>query len=208
MACYNAMIPHLVPDLPADQAAALKRLVKLPIQITTVGLRNWRAMKEMGIGMAMSPGNMHQVVGMDYPISMGGYEFTRTPDDPCAIYMTSCPVGETVGAPPVEQFREARHRMLALEFNDYETEVREHLSGMLPKNLFEFDRDVQSITVNRWAHGYAHSGYALYDPEMREIARMGRQPFGRITIANIDSAVSSYVHVAVDQAWRAVKELG
>ena len=177
MACYNMMIPYLVPDLPADQAAALKRLVKLPIQVTTVGLRNWRAMKELGIGMAMSPGNMHQVAGMDYPISMGGYEFTRTPDDPCAIYMTSVPVGETVGAPPVKQFREARHRMLALEFNDYETEVREHLSGMLPKNLFEFDRDV------------------------------GRQPFGRITIANIDSAPSSYVNVAIDQAWRAVREL-
>ena len=113
MACYNMMIPYLVPDLPADQAAALKRLVKLPIQITTVGLRNWRAMKEMGIGMAMSPGNMHQVVGMDYPISMGGYDFTSTPDDPCTIFMTSVPVGETVGAPPVDQFREARHRMLA-----------------------------------------------------------------------------------------------
>jgi spermidine dehydrogenase len=208
MACYNMMIPYLVPDLPVDQAAALKRLVKLPIQITTVGLRNWRAMKEMGIGMAMSPGNMHQVVGMDYPISMGGYEFTSTPDDPCAIYMTHVPVGETVGAPPVEQFREARHRMLALEFDDYETEAREHLSGMLPKNLFEFDRDVESISVNRWAHGYAHNGYALYDPEMPEMARMGRQPFGRITIANIDSAPSSYVNVAIDQAWRAVGELG
>lgn len=208
MACYNMMIPYLVPDLPADQAAALKRLVKLPIQLTTVGLRNWRAMKEMGIGMAMSPGNMHQVVGMDYPVTMGGYEFTRTPDDPCAIYMTSCPLGEEIGSHPVEQFREARHRMLALEFKDYENEVREHLSGMLPSSLFEFDRDVESITVNRWAHGYAHNGYALYDPEMPEMARRGRQPFGRITIANIDSAASSYVHVAVDQAWRAVKELG
>jgi len=36
----------------------------------------------------------------------------------------------------------------------------------------------------------------------------GRKPFGRITIANIDSGLSSYIHVAIDQAWRAVKELG
>ncbi len=208
MACYNMMIPHLVPDLPADQAAALKRLVKIPLQATTIGLRNWRAFKEMGIAMAMSPGNVHQVVGIDYPISMGGYEFTATPDDPCAIYMTSCPLGETVGAPPVEQFREARHRMLALEFEDYEKEIREHLSGMLPKNVFEFDRDVESITVNRWAHGYAHSGYRLYDPDMRRMAARGRQPFGRITIANIDSTGSSLANVAIDQAWRAVTELG
>ncbi len=122
--------------------------------------------------------------------------------------MISCPTGETVGAPPVEQFREARYRMLELQFKDYEKEIREHLSGMLPKESFEFDRDVESITVNRWSHGYGYRGSALFDPDMHEMARKGRQPFGRITIANADSALSSYVHVAIDQAWRAVKELG
>ena len=73
-----------------------------------------------------------------------------TPDDPCIIQMISCPAGETVGAPAVEQFQEARYRMLELEFADYEDEIREHLSGMLPKGSFEFDRDVESICVNRW----------------------------------------------------------
>ena len=207
LACYNMMIPHIVPDLPAEQAAALKRQVKIPLQYTTLGLKNWRAMKEMGIGMAMSPGNMHQVVMMDFPISMGGHECTKTPDDACAIQMIGCPFGEIIGEPPVEQFREARYAMLDLEFKDYETEIREHLSGMLPKRSFEFDRDVESITVNRWAHGYAYSGSALHDSDMPEMARIGRQPFGRISIANIDSGLSSYLHAAVNQAWRAVKEL-
>ncbi len=208
MACYNMMIPHIVPDLPKEQAAALRRSVRTPLQYTTVGLKNWRAMKEMEIGVAMSPGNMHQVVLMDFPVSMGGYNFTKTPDDPCAIMMIGCPFGETAGAPPIEQFREARYRMLGLQFKDYEKEIREHLSGMLPKGLFEFDRDVESITVNRWSHGYTYGGSALYDSDMHEMARKGRQPFGRITIANVDSALTSYVHVAIDQAWRAVKELG
>ena len=208
LACYNAMIPHIVPNLPEEQAAALRRNVKIPLQYTTVGLKNWRAMKELGVGMAMSPGNMHQVVMMDFPVSMGGYKFTKSPDDSCAIQMIACPLGETVGAPPIVQFSEARRRMLGLRFNDYESEIRAHLSGMLPAGLFEFDRDVESITVNRWAHGYAYSGSKPYDPDMHEIAKKGRQPFGRITVANIDSALSSYLHVAVDQAWRAVKELG
>jgi spermidine dehydrogenase len=202
------MIPHIVPDLPEEQAAALRRSVKIPLQYTTVGLKNWRAMKEMEIGMAMSPGNMHQVVMIDFPVSMGGYNFAKNPDDPCAIQMIGCPFGATAGAPPVEQFREARYKMLGLQFNDYETEVRAHLSGMLPKELFDFERDVESITVNRWAHGYAYGGSALYDSDMPEMARKGRQPFGRITIANIDSGLSSYAHVAIKQAWRAVKELG
>jgi spermidine dehydrogenase len=201
MACHNVMIPHIVPDLPEEQAAALTLQVRSPLQYTSVGLKNWRAMKEMEIGLAMSPGNMHQVVLMDFPVSMGGYEYTKTPDDPCIIQMISCPYGETVGAPRLEQFREARYRMLSLQFKDYEQEIREHLSGMLPKELFDFNRDVESITVNRWPHGYTNGGPG-------DSTRIGRQPFGRITIANADSAPGSDVKVAMMMAWRAVKELG
>jgi spermidine dehydrogenase len=170
MACHNVMIPHIVPDLPEEQAAALRLQVRSPLQYTSVGLKNWRAMKEMEIGLAMSPGNMHQVVLMDFPVSMGGYEYTKTPDDPCIIQMISCPYGETVGAPRLEQFREARYRMLSLQFKDYEQEIREHLSGMLPKELFDFNRDVESITVNRWPHGYTNGGPG-------DSTRIGRQPF-------------------------------
>ena len=197
MACYNMMIPHIVPDLPKKQDAALRRLSKVPLQWTTVGLKNWRAIKEMGIGMAMSPGNMHQAVNMDFPVSMGGYEYTKTPDDPCILHMRCCLLGETVGAPRVEQFREARYRMLELQFRDYEVEVREHLGGMLPKNMFDFDRDVESISVNRWAHGYSYGNPGA----------IGRQPFGRITIANSDAVNSSLMDRAIEQAWRAVTEL-
>jgi spermidine dehydrogenase len=198
MACYNMMIPHIVPDLPKEQYKALRSQEKVPLQYTTVGLRNWRAIKETGIGMAMCPGNIHQVVGMDYPVSMGGYEFTKTPDDPCVLHMRSCPVGDTVGAPRLEQFREARHRMLGLQFKDYEVEIREHLGGMFPKGSFDFDRDVASISINRWAHAYSEGNPGP----------IGRQPFGRITIANSDAIDSSLMQSAVDQAWRAVQELG
>jgi spermidine dehydrogenase len=197
MACYNMMIPHIVPDLPSEQDAALRRLSKVPLQYTTVGVTNWRAMKEMGIGMAMCPGNIHQVVGMDYPVSMGGYEFTKTPNDPCILHMRSAPVGETVGAPSDEQYREARYRMLELQFEDYEEEMREHLGGMLPQELFDFDQDVKSISINRWAHAYARGNPG----------DIGRQPFGRITIANSDAVASSGLQSAVEQASRAVKEL-
>jgi spermidine dehydrogenase len=201
MACYNMMIPHVVPDLPKEQDAALRLQTKSPLQYTTVGLRNWRALKEMEIGLAMSPGNMHQVVLMDFPVSMGGYECTKTPNDPCILQMISCPAGETIGAPATEQFKDARYRMLELEFSDYEDEIREHLGGMLPKGSFEFDRDVASISVNRWAHGYSYGGPG-------DSTRKGRQPFGRITIANSDSAPGADALVAMKMAWRAVNELG
>ena len=201
MACYNMMIPHIVSDLPEDQAAALRLQAKSPLQYTSLGLKNWRAVREIGMGMAMSPGNMHQAVLMDFPVSMGGYEYTRTPDEPCVIQMISCPYGETMGAPRLEQFREARYRMLSLQFEDYEEEIRSHLAGMLPRGAFDFDRDVESISVNRWAHGYTSGGPG-------DSTKKGRQPFGRITIANCDSAPGADAKTAISMASRAVNELG
>ena len=200
MACYNMMIPHIVSDLPAEQYAALRLQTKAPLQYSSIGLKNWRAFKEMEIGMAMSPGNMHQAVMMDLPVSMGGYEYTKTPDDPCVIQMISCPYGE-IGAPRREQYRQARYKMLGLQFKDYEEEIRAHLGGMLPKELFNFDKDVESITVNRWGHGYTVAGPG-------DSAIIGRQPFGRISIANCDSGSSSDAKTAIDMALRAVNELG
>ena len=72
---------------------------------------------------------------------------------------------------------------------------------MLPKELFDVDRDVESITVNRWAHGYTVGG-------PKDSVKKGRQPFGRITIANCDSAPGADLKTAFDMAWRAVQELG
>jgi len=69
---------------------------------------------------------------------------------------------------------------------------------MFPRESFEFDRDVASISINRWAHGYNYGNAGA----------VGRQPFGRITIANSDSISSSLMQSAVEQAWRAVQELG
>jgi len=199
MACYNMIIPHIVSGLPQEQAAALRLQGKSSLQYTTVGLKNWRAIKEQGIGMAMSPGNMHQAVLMDFPVSMGGYEYTKTPDDPCVIQMICCPYGK-VGAPAREQRREARFRMLALQFSDYEEEIRRHLSGLFSNQLFEFDKDVASISVNRWAHGYSMGGPG-------DSTRIGRQPFGRITVANTDSAPGADAKTAMMMAHRAVNEL-
>jgi len=201
MACYNMMIPYIVTGLPEEQAAALRLQTKCPLQYTTVGLKNWKAFKEMEIGLAMSPGNMHQAVFMDFPVSIGGYEFTKTPDDPCVIQMISCPYGETIGSPKLEQYKEARYKMLSLQFKDYEEEIRKHLNGMLPRSLFDFDKNVESISVNRWAHGYTVGG-----PDDSVIK--GRQPFGRITIANCDSASEADAKAAIDMAERAVNELG
>ncbi|MEM6583612.1 MAG: hypothetical protein AAF699_20200 [Pseudomonadota bacterium] len=134
---------------------------------------------------------------MDYPVSIGGYEYTKTPDDPCVLHMRGCPLGASVGATRKQQVREARYKMLSMQFKDYEEELREHLGGMLHAPAFQFDRDVASISINRWAHAYV-----LGDP-----GDLGRRRFGRVAIANSDASGSSLMNTAIEQAWRAVEEL-
>ena len=200
MACYNMMIPHIVSDLPKAQADALREQMKSPLIYTTVGLRHWRSLQAQGLGLAMCPGNMHQTAFIDFPVSLGGYQFTQSPDDPCVIQMISCPYSDEVGKPRAEQYREARYRMLGRQFSDYESEIREHLSGMLSSDYFDFDRDVASITVNRWAHGYTVAGPG-------NSVEIGRAPHGRITIANSDSAPAADAIAAMEMGHRAVGEL-
>ena len=75
-----------------------------------------------------------------------------------------------------------------MRFKDYEEEIREHLGGMLPKESFDFDKDVERISINRWAHGYSYGNPGI----------IGRQPFGRITIANSDADHYSLVQGAIE----------
>jgi spermidine dehydrogenase len=81
---------------------------------------------------------------------------------------------------------------------------------MLGPTGFEPARDIDGITVNRWAHGYAYSGNSLFDPDWAEEEKpwvLGRKRFGRIAIANSDAGASAYTDAAIDQAYRAVSEL-
>lgn len=207
MACYNMMIPHIVPDLPDEQYKALRRSTKSPLVYTTVGLRNWKAWKDKKIAIAACPGNWHQIVFIDYPVSMGGYEYATTENDPVVVNMIWIPYSKEYGVPPREQFKETRAKILELSLDDFEQEVKSHLTGMLQGTNFDAEKDISSITVNRWSHGYAWSGNQLFEPDMRKNAKIGRAKFGRITIANSDAQARAIMHAAIDQAKRAVDEI-
>ncbi|NQY68715.1 MAG: hypothetical protein HRT72_13455 [Flavobacteriales bacterium] len=207
MACYNMIIPHIVPGLPEEQFKALRRNVKSPLVYTTVGLKNWKALKEKKIGIAACPGNLHQIVFVDYPVSMGGYEYSENENEPIVINMIYVPYGDTHGVAPRDQFKEGRTRLLSMSFDDFEKEIKTHLSGMLEGTDFDANKDIESITVNRWSHGYAWPGIRLFEADLKDNAKVGRKKFGRITIANSDSAAKAIMYAAVSQAKRAVEEI-
>ena len=114
------------------------------------------------------------------------------------------------GLPARDQHRAGRAELLATSFEAFESRIRDQLGRMLRAGGFDPARDIEAITVNRWSHGYAYEYNSLFDPRWPEAERpcvVGRQPFGRIAIANSDAGARAYTDAAIDQAWRAVEEL-
>jgi spermidine dehydrogenase len=194
LACYNMMIPYLCPELPQKQQEALHYLVKVPLVYTHVAI--------------VAPGGYHTYTALDFPVSLGQYEFPSKPDEPIVLFMLRTPCKP--GLPQRDQCRAGRAELMRTQFSTFERNIRDQLARMLGPAGFDPARDVEGITVNRWAHGYAFSPNSLFDPEWPEGEQpwvVGRKPFGRFTIANSDAGASAYTDVAIDQAYRAVGEL-
>ena len=213
LACNNSVIPYLCPELPKTQREALALQVKTPILYTNVALHNWQAWKNLGIGAVVSPGSYHINAMLDFPVSIGDYQVSGGVDEPVIVHMERFPHRSNEGLSPRQQRRIGHHELLSTSFETIEREVRTQLTSMLGEGGFDPVSDIIGITVNRWAHGYA-SGYnplfdTIYadDDDERYPHMRARKQFGRIAIANSDSAASAMFEAAVEQGHRAVTEL-
>jgi spermidine dehydrogenase len=208
LACYNMMIPYICPDLPEKQRDALSYLVKAPLVYTHVAIKNWTSFQKLGIRHIEAPGSYHTYTALDFPVSLGEYKFPSKPEEPMALFMLRTPCQP--GQPVRDQFRAGRVELMSTPFSKFERNIRDQLGRMLGSAGFDPARDIEGITVNRWAHGYAYGYSSLFDPDWAEGEQpwvVGRKPFGPITIANSDAAAIAYSDAAIDQAHRAVNEL-
>ena len=209
MACYNAAIPYLCPELSAAQKAGLAYNVKVPITYTKVAIPHWRWFAELGAHYVFYTNDFFKQVELDYPVSIGDYEFGASPDEPMTLHMCHVPYFDDIQGP--EQWRAGRRRLLETPFATFEHHVRDQLDQALAGAGFDAERDISAITVNRWAHGYSYSPALLWEPDYASEAEkpwvIGRQPVGRITIANSDAGASADTNTAISEARRAVSEL-
>jgi spermidine dehydrogenase len=208
LACYNVMIPYLCPELPDKQKEALSYLVKAPLVYTHVAIKNWTSFEKLGVRHIESPGSYHVYTALDFPVSLGEYSFPSKPEDPMVLFMLRTPC--KAGLPMRVQYRAGRAELLRTPFATFERNVRDQLGRMLGSAGFDPARDIEGLTVNRWAHGYAYTPNTLFDPDWTEQEKpwvVGRKPFGQIAIANSDAGASAYTDTAIDQAYRAITEL-
>jgi spermidine dehydrogenase len=211
LACYNAIIPHLVPEIPPAQKAALALAVKRPMLVVNAVLRNGEAFSKLGIKGVQLPGSFLQDLFIVTGVNVADYHPKWQPGDACVV-QSFASFGDPVpgNTSLAVHARAARARMLEMPFEDYERELRSVLNSFLGPAGFNAADDVLAITVNRWPHGYARDHLDLEDADWNaepppEV--VGRQRFGRIAIANSDAGADAYTHAAIDQAWRAVNDL-
>ena len=209
MACYNCVVPYMCPEMPEKQKAGLSYAVKQPLVYTNVQIRNWTAFEKLGIRYIYSPGDYFCSTTLDFPVSLGEYKFPSSPRESCLLHLVRTPCSP--GLPCKDQFKAGRYELLTTPFETFERKIRDQLGRMLGAGGFDPANDIQAITVNRWPHGYAYEYNSLFEPLDRPASErpcvIGRQPFGRITIANSDSDGHAYTNIAIDQAYRAVQEL-
>ncbi|GAB3661474.1 NAD(P)/FAD-dependent oxidoreductase [Actinocorallia lasiicapitis] len=209
MACYATMIPFIVPELTGDQKQGLEYGIKLPIIYAMVQIKNWKAWQKLGIYHTRFTGPYWCVAELDYPVSMGGYEFSKDPEQPIVVHMIRMATRE--GENPRGGIVEGRRDLYQTPFSYYERTIRDQLARLLGPGGFDPANDIQGITINRWGHGYALEyarPWASFWPEGPLPNRIGSKPYGRITIANSDSEARAYADAAIDAAARAVNQLG
>ena len=211
MACYNNMLPHLCPELPIEQKEALNYATKIPLVYMSIAVRNRRAFSNLGFHSITipQPKLMHSF-GLDFPVSMGDYNFPQNPNQPTILHGTYVPTDPDKGLSAKEQAINGRRQLYEISFAQFERDIIEQMQGSLKGGGFDAERDIAGITVNRWPHGYAweyndYSDPAEYNPYNGPHIK-GRARIGRISIANSDASAYAYVDGAIDAADRAVNE--
>jgi spermidine dehydrogenase len=209
LACWHVVIPHLCDELPQKQKEALAAAAKVPLLYTNVALQNWKAFQKVGTNAIYAPGGYHTYMNLDLPVSIGGYECSRKPEEPVVLHMMKTPCKP--GQPARTQHLLGRVELFNTTFETMERNIREQLAKILGPGGFDPARDITAITVNRWPHGYAYEYSSLWDSFWLEggetPCEVARKPFGRLAIANADAGAYAYTDAAIDHAYRAVGEI-
>jgi len=204
LACWNYLIRYICPDLPAEQKEALSHNVKTPNLWVNVWLRNWRAFHKAKVNYINAPNSYYTSLILEPPIEVGGYRHSQSPEDPTVLTMLR--VYAHPGQAASVQRRLGRLDMYNTSYETFEREARQQLDRTLGPYGFNSAKDILGLTINRWGHGYTYWD-PTPNPDEVPYAVRGRQPFGRISIANTDAGGDDSSQIAMEQAYRAIHEV-
>jgi spermidine dehydrogenase len=172
MACYNNIIPHICPEMPEAQKEAIAYATKMPLVYISIAVRNWKAFSNLGYRSfyVPQPSLMHSF-GLDFPVSMGGYNFTQNPDEPTVIHGTYVPLDPDKGLNARQQSIAGRTRLYEMSFDDFEENIVSQMSGALHGGGFDADLQVV-VPVHHGVHGVVDHGPEDHGEEDPPAARV------------------------------------
>ena len=200
-----------VDGLPKVQKQAAQFMTRVPHISANLRLRDRRAFEMLKISdvRTLNPDSPWTSYWTHYPVSMDGYKYPADLDDAglVHIYGMFCKRGLS----PREGSRIGRQELFKMPYADIERGIRELMARTLEGGGFDPVRDIEAITVNRWAHGYSIEYTSPCDnafyPSGPLPGEAASTPFGRITFAGTDRSSRAYMDSAIDAASSAVNEL-
>ena len=210
VACWYSMVPYIVDGLPAEQQKAAHFMTRIPLLYANMLVRNWQAFEKLKIqGVdTVGPGAFWLGFRLDMPVNMDGYQHPSNPDEPILLHWDAAP--SKLGMPPRQGVKVGRQELFKMTFADLERPMRDLIARSMGSAGFDPARDIQAITINRWAHGYSFEYGAPFDlsfyPNGPLPGEVAARPFGRVTFANTDRSSRAYIDSAIDAAYQAVKE--
>jgi spermidine dehydrogenase len=210
VACWYSMVPYIVDGLPEEQQKAARFMTRIPLLYANMLIRNWHAFEKLKIqGVStVGPGSLWLGFDLDMPVSMDGYEHPSNPDEPILLHWNAIPC--KLGMPPRQGVKVGRQELYKMTFADLERPMRDLIARSMGSAGFDPARDIQGITINRWAHGYSFEYGAPWDnafyPNGPLPGEVAARPFGRVTFANTDRSSRAYIDSAIDAAYQAVNE--
>ena len=205
---YDAMLPYVCAEIPPLQRESLSSCIRAPLVYVNVAVRNWRPWVARGVHYIFNPTGFYSVMKLDYPVSLGRYHCSHDPNEPIVLHLVHIPQPLSPVPDRRASLRAARQVLYGRPFSDFENALRDQLGRALGPGGFDAERDISAITVNRWGHGYAYDLDKLSDPTRSpEFAAASGARLGRISVAGSDSAWTAYAHAAIDEAYRASREV-
>ncbi|WP_220449746.1 NAD(P)-binding protein [Nonomuraea longispora] len=193
LACWSAVIPYLVPELPDDQRRALRSAVRVPLLHATVRVRDARAWRRLGVLRVRWTGAY-----------WGFCEF----EPPATVHLLATPCRSELG--PGAGAAAGRRELVRTPYGRLEHTIRDQLARLLGPAGFDPAAGIEAITVDRWGHAnapeYCRPWHPFY-PDGPFPSDLARRRFGRIAIAGSDSSPVGRADAAATAALRAVEEL-
>lgn len=209
MAGNHRLIPHLIPEMGDQTKQAFAKNVKIPLIYAKILVKNWQAFKTLGTRHLYCPKAPYVLTMLDYPVSMGGYECAKNPDEPIIVHLVRIPVPYGTGKDLREACQIGRREVYEKSFADLEKQAIDQLSEIYELANDTLKDKILAVSVHRWSHGYSYEQNILYDSDKDTESTLAQvqKAIGNIHFANSDADWEPYMHGAINQGFRAVREI-